>query len=498
MTNTFQEALDQLRSISDTTFQQGRLFERLMKAYLSKDPLYKDRFSTVQLWSEWAATQPGFHGTDTGIDIVADDMLTGGYCAIQCKFFSRGTTISKSHIDSFIAASNRDPFTSRIIIDTGDDWGRNAQDTISGLNPICQVLRFGDLARAQVNWPDLVNDLPENLTVRAKPFKLRDHQKSARDDVINGFDRHDRGKLIMACGTGKTFTALRIAEKIAGTGGKVLYLVPSISLLAQTMREWATHKHISHRYIGICSDTRTGQTHEDASIEELEIPVTTDISKISDALENSWKDAMTVVFSTYQSLPKVEEAQKNGNFEFDITICDEAHRTTGVEHPNDKTSPFVLVHKKDRILSRKRLYMTATPRLYTGGAKAKAAKHDVEVFSMDDPDTYGPEFHRLSFSKSIDKELLSDYKVVVFAMSEQFIDETLRNYIADGNSGINITDATKVIGCWRVLQNPENIQLNQHLTPPPFPIISGNRFHKNNSFINATCGALGRLDSTCY
>ena len=475
MTSTFQTTLDHLRSISDTTVQQGRLFERLMKAYLSKDALYKDRFSTVQLWGEWAATQSGFDSTDIGIDLVAKERA-GGHCAIQCKCHARGTTISKSHIDSFVSASNRKPFTSRIIIDTGDDWGPNARKAISGLKPECQVLRFGDLASRPVDWPDLVQDLPENLAVRAEPFELRLHQKSAIEDVRNGFDNHDRGKLIMACGTGKTFTALRIAEMIAGTGGTVLYLVPSISLLAQTMREWATQKDIPHSYIGICSDTRTGHTDEDAPIQELEIPVTTDVSKVCDALKDSRKDVMTVVFSTYQSLPKVEEAQKNGAPEFDIAICDEAHRTTGVERPNDKTSPFVLVHNGQRILSRKRLYMTATPRLYTGGAKAKAAKHNVEVFSMDDPETYGPEFHRLSFSKSIEQNLLSDYKVVVLAMSEQSADKTLRNYIADGNSKINITDATKVIGCWRVLQNPENVQLNQYLThentPPPSPQLS--------------------------
>ena len=472
MSNTFQTTLDYLRSISDTTVQQGRLFERLMKTYLSEDPLYKERFSAVRLWAEWAATQPGFDSTDIGIDLVAEER-TGGHCAIQCKFHGRGTTISKSHIDSFVSASNRDPFTSRIIIDTGDDWGANAKKTISDLKPECHVLGLVELASRSVNWPDLVIDSPENLTVRAEIFDVLPHQKSAIEDVVSGFDSHDRGKLIMACGTGKTFTALRIAETIAGIGGKVLYLVPSISLLAQTMREWATQKDISHSYIGICSDTRTGHTDEDAPIQELEIPVTTNVSEISDALENSRQNSMTVVFCTYQSLPKVEEAQKNGAPEFDIAICDEAHRTTGVEHPNDKTSPFVLVHNKNRILSRKRLYMTATPRLYTGGAKAKAAKHDVEVFSMDDNETHGPEFHRLSFSRSIDQNLLSDYKVVVFAMSEHFVDETLRAYIAAGNSNINITDATKVIGCWRVLQNPENIQFNQQLTPPPHPHYLG-------------------------
>ena len=216
----------------------------------------------------------------------------------------------------------------------------------------------------------------------------------------------------MACGTGKTFAALRIAEAIAGIGGRVLYLVPSISLLQQSMREWATQRAIPHRYIGICSDTRAGKTDEDASLQELEIPVTTDPAKISRALRLSCPEAITVVFCTYHSLAIVEQAQDDGAPAFDIVLCDEAHRTTGIEQPGDKTSPFVLVHDAQRIRAEKRLYMTATPRLYTEGAKAKAARHDIEVFSMDDEATYGPEFHCLPFSRSVEQDLLSDYKVV--------------------------------------------------------------------------------------
>ena len=465
MDNTFQGILEHIRSISDTKTQQGRLFERLMKTFLAQDPIYKERFSNIWLWSEWAALgHPGFDGRDTGIDLVAEEQ-SGGYCAIQCKCYARGTTISKTDIDSFISASNRDPFASRMIIDTGDSWGTNARKTIYGLKPECTVLRFGDLASRQINWPDLVSESPENLSIKVESFDLLPHQKTALDDVVNGFDKHDRGKLIMACGTGKTFTALRIAEYFAGNGGRVLYLVPSISLLAQSMREWATHKNISHSYIGICSDTRTGHTDEDATIQELEIPVTTDASEISIALDQSRQDAMTVVFSTYQSLPKVREAQENGAPEFDIVICDEAHRTTGVEHSNDKTSPFVLIHDDETIQVKKRLYMTATPRIYTGGAKEKAAQHNVEVFSMDDIETYGPEFHRLSFSKAIEQDLLSDYKVVIFATNEQHIDSDLQAYLAAEDNNINITDATKIVGCWRVLQNPENIRSNEYDAP---------------------------------
>ena len=455
MSNGFQRTLDHIRSIAGSEAEKGRLFERLMKTYFVKDPLYKERFSHVWLWSEWAALKPRFDGADTGIDLVAEER-EGGYCAMQCKCYAPGTRISKPHLDSFIAASARDPFTTRIVIDTGDGWGPNAVKTIAPLKSACSVLRFDDLASRPFDWPDLVHDEPEALSYRREPFSLRPHQKTAFDDVTGGFEAHDRGKLIMACGTGKTFAALRVAEAVAGIGGRVLYLVPSISLFQQSMREWATQQAIPHRYIGICSDTRAGRNDEDASLQELEIPVTTDPSVISRALRLSRPDAITVVFCTYHSLGIVERAQDDGAPAFDIVLCDEAHRTTGIERPGDKTSPFVLVHDAQRIRAEKRLYMTATPRLYTEGAKAKAASHETEVFSMDDPVTYGPEFHRLPFSRAVEQDLLSDYKVVVLAMSEQHVDAALQAHLASGDSEINITDAAKIVGCWRALQNPEN------------------------------------------
>ena len=455
MSNGFQRTLDHIRSIADSEAHKGRLFERLMKTYFGEDPVYKERFSQVWLWSEWASIRPGFDGADTGIDLVAEER-EGGYCAIQCKCYAPGTRISKPHLDSFIAASARDPFTARIVVDTGDGWGPNARKTIAPLKPACGVLRFGDLASRPFDWPDLVHEKPEALSYRGEPFSLRPHQKTALDDVTGGFEAQDRGQLIMACGTGKTFAALRIAEAVAGIGGRVLYLVPSISLFQQSMREWATQRAIPHRYIGICSDTRAGRNDEDASLQELEIPVTTDPSTISRALRLPRPDAITVVFCTYHSLGIVERAQDDGAPAFDIVLCDEAHRTTGIERPGDPTSPFVLVHDAQRIRAAKRLYMTATPRLYTEGAKAKAASHEVEVFSMDNRATYGPEFHRLAFSRAVERNLLSDYKVVVLALSEQHVDAALQAHLASGDSEINISDAAKIVGCWRALQNPEN------------------------------------------
>ena len=271
-----------------------------------------------------------------------------------------------------------------------------------------------------------------------------------------GFENGDRGKLVMACGTGKTFTALRIAESAAGVGGRVLYLVPSISLLQQSMREWAEQRRVPHRYIGICSDTRAGKTDEDASLQELEIPVTTDPGRVSGSLQSASADAMTVVFSTYQSIELIEKAQKAGAPRFDLVLCDEAHRTTGIERPGDSTSPFVRIHDNDRIRASKRLYMTATPRLYAEGSKRKAAGKDIGVFSMDDEAIYGPEFHRLAFSRAVEQDLLADYRVVILAASEEGATGALQAYIDNNKKEVSLTDAAKIVGCWRALQNPEN------------------------------------------
>ena len=229
------------------------------------------------------------------------------------------------------------------------------------------------------------------------------------------------GKLILPCGTGKTAVALWIAERLVGVGGRVLYLVPSIALMAQTMREWSAQKRLRLRYLGICSDTRTGQT-EDASLLELDFPVTTDPERIEAGLAQARPQSLTVVFCTYQSLRLVEAAQANGAPAFDLAICDEAHRTTGVDNPvaagkDNKTSPFQLIHDARRIRARKRLYTTATPRLYTEAAKQRASQRDMGVYSMDDPKVYGPEFHRMTFSEAVDGGWLTDYRVGILTLS---------------------------------------------------------------------------------
>ena len=482
--NGFYGALNYIRENANTEYGKGKYFERLIRAYLLEDPFYKKRFSEVYLWSEWGELRPEFDGKDMGIDLVAQER-DGGYCAIQCKCYAEDKRISKGDLDSFISESNREPYTARMFVDTGKSWSANLLKAIDGLQPPCQRISAADLASRPVQWPNLSHQAPEQIDYQLETFSLREHQKEAFDDVVNGFKESDRGKLIMACGTGKTFTALRIAEEIAEVGGRVLYLVPSIGLFAQAMREWSEQQAVPHRYIGICSDTKAGKANEDATLMELEFPVTTDETVISEALQKNDEDNMRVVFCTYHSLPKIEEAQNAGAPAFDIIFCDEGHRTTGIDRSDDDTSPFVLVHDNDRIRAKKRLYMTATPRLYTESAKTKAAQHSIDVYSMDDPETYGPEFHHLPFSTAVEKDLLSDYKVVILAMSEQGVNETLHRYLSNGGSEVNINDATKIVGCWRALQNPERKSPDDDsITPITRAIAFTNTIKSSENLVN--------------
>ena len=219
--NGFYDALNFIRQNANTQFGKGRLFERLIRAYLLEDPFYNKRFSEVYLWAEWAENQPGFTRTDLGIDLVAVE-TTGGICAIQCKCYAEDKRVSPSDIDSFITYSNRQPFTARIFVDTGKSWTANLIKKIDGLEPPCQRISAADLASRPVAWPDLSLQEPDQLNYQLETFSLREHQQNAYDDVINGFKESDRGKMIMACGTGKTFTALRIPDRIDNISDTVL------------------------------------------------------------------------------------------------------------------------------------------------------------------------------------------------------------------------------------------------------------------------------------
>jgi len=360
---TIHTILDEFREAALHKRDMGDMFERLMVAYLRSDPIYSERFSEVWLWSEWSKRG---NKPDTGIDIVAQEQATGDYCAIQCKFFDPAHTLQKADIDSFFTASGKAPFTSRILISTTDKWSKHAEDALENQQIPITRLRVQDLEDSPIDWSQFSLSRPQDIKLKEKKL-LRDHQKLAQEKVIDGFASDDRGKLIMACGTGKTFTALKIAEKHVPKNGHVLFLVPSISLMSQSPREWTAEAATPlHCYV-VCSDTKVGKKNEneDISTHDLAFPATTNARKLALQMQafKPLKDQLTVVFSTYQSIEAVAESQKFGVPEFDLIICDEAHRTTGVTLEGDDESHFVRVHDQSFLKGKKRLYMTANRKL---------------------------------------------------------------------------------------------------------------------------------------
>ena len=458
----FSEVLDQLRE-NQPKAKYGIAFEKLMVNYFKTDPTLKAQFDEVYRWTDWR-----YNGgtADTGIDLVAHRVDDGTWMAIQCKFYASNARIQKSHLDSFFEASGHsfetengsEYFGSRMIISTTDHWSSHAEAALA--NQMIPTSRIGisTIAESPINWDvafpgSEVRDknIQINLSQR-ETFEPRPHQQMAIDKAIEGFKTHDRGKLIMACGTGKTFNALRLAERVAEENGgkaRILFLVPSISLLSQTLKEWTAQGRLDMRAFAVCSDSKVSKKAEDIAVYDLEVPVSTDGEEITQRFASGKRaKGLNIVFSTYQSLPAVHEAQQQGLDDFDLVICDEAHRTTGITLAGEDASNFVRIHDADYIRASKRLYMTATPRLYDDAVKGKAAEHSAELTSMDDEGIYGPEFYRLGFGEAVDKGLLTDYKVLVMTVDESVAADAMTR--SDDNQ-INLTTASAMIGAWNGL-----------------------------------------------
>ena len=456
---------------------RGRAFEPLVTKVLRSDPLYRAHFAEVWPWNEW----PGRDGGDIGIDIVAR-RHDGGLAAIQCKCQDR---IDKHHIDSFLSESQRrllgEPYVERYIFTTATEWSDNAERAISRIDPPVQRVDFFGLDGATIDWSAYLQD--ESAPLSAHPRKqLRPHQVRAVRDVLAGFEANDRGKLIMACGTGKTFTALRIAEQVAGLGGRVLFAAPSLSLLAQSMREWGADAETFLRAFAVCSDAKVGRNDGDSTrVYDMPIPATTNAEALFSAAKSDASGQMTVVFTTYQSMQVVADAHKLGLPEFDLVVCDEAHRTTGALRAEEGSS-FLLVHDGQEIRASKRLYMTATPRIYAESAQVKAKEEDIYVASMDNKQQYGPQFHRLSFAEAVEADLLSDYKVTILAVSEKQIARDHQRLLSEGEA---LADVGRVIGCLNGLAkiDPEGVEFKDDSEPMHRAVAFSNTIKNSEHFV---------------
>lgn len=469
----FQKILDKYRKICFSERDKGERFERLMKAYLLTDPKYAYKFKKVWLWSEFPG-KADLGGADTGIDLVALT-IEGDYWAIQCKCYQAATVIDKPAVDTFLSTSARTfkgedlkthSFSQRLWIDTtGKPFSGFATEAIK--NQVIPFIRLNlfDLIDAPIDWIKLDQGITGEVARTGKK-QLRPHQKLALEKTNEHFKAHDRGKLIMACGTGKTFNSLRIAENETNGRGLILFLVPSIALLGQTLNEWYADAVEPINAICICSDpeiTKNRKQLEDidtTSVIDLAYPASTNVANIIHqfkGLQYSQNNGLTVVFSTYQSIDVIAKAQKQlaASFpeyaKFDLIICDEAHRTTGVSLAGEDESAFTKVHNNDFIKAKKRLYMTATPRLYDDNTKSRAAQAEAILCSMDDETMYGEEIYRIGFGEAVEKDLLTDYKVLILTLNEKNVSPAVQKMVADKESEINTDDASKLIGCINAL-----------------------------------------------
>ncbi|TBG89600.1 damage-inducible protein [Rhizobium leguminosarum] len=455
MSSALKDLFERYRSGSKSEREKGTYFENLAKVFFENDPQYVQRFDKVWTFADFAR-ETGIGGQDTGIDLVARVRDDGGFCAIQCKFYKEGYRIQKADIDSFFTASGKRPFTERLIIDTTNaDWSEHAEGALRDQSIETQRISLSDIEQSPIDWGVYIRD---EKVVLATKKELRQHQKEALEAVRSGFAGADRGKLIMACGTGKTFTGLKIAEDYAGIGKMVLYLVPSLALMSQSVREWSIDTDTPLRCFAVCSDVQVGKRRNnnddigDIEIHDLAYPATTDAKALAEKVSAHPDLRMTVIFSTYQSIQTISNAQKKyGLPEFDLIICDEAHRTTGAKFEDEEDSNFVKVHSQDYIEGKKRLYMTATPRIYGDGVKTKASEASVELCSMDNVALYGETFFQRGFSWAVQNDLLTDYKVIVLAVDEAIVSAGVQNRLADANSELKLDDATKIIGCYKAL-----------------------------------------------
>ncbi len=413
---------------------------------------------------------------------------------MQCKFYQRNSSVSKSDIDSFISASEK-RFAHRFLVATNERWSGNSLATLQNASPAVTLITLKEFENSDIDWKALLAG--KKRIIRKK--LLRGYQKEALDRVISGFKTSARGKLLMACGTGKTFTSLRIAEQLVkddGGKGLVLFLVPSLALVAQTISEWTHQTNLRLVPFAVCSDSKVGQTRNEGdedfmSTSDLPFPPTTDpvslARKVSSSLRKLRK-GMVVIFSTYQSIDVIHQAQTlSGESDdacippFSLIISDEAHRTAsaflknGVSDPNaakssgdgaenssasatsagktESESPcFVRVHDDSYVHSRRRLYMTATPKVFGVEARKQAADdpEDVVIYSMDDEKVFGPTFYEISFGRAVSLGCLVDYKVIILTVPSG-VAQRYMSPSADDTDILPASHAAKVIGCWRSL-----------------------------------------------
>jgi predicted helicase len=387
--------------------RRGRQFEHFVRWFLKTDPEWSTQVDLVWLWDDW----PGRWGADCGIDLVFRHR-NGEHWAVQAKCYSPDYDITKHDVDKFLSESNRPIIQHRLLIATTDRIGGNAKQVCDAQEK--PVIRFllSDFDKSALDYPANFAQLSQG-TRKARP-EPRGHQIVARSAVVQGLQTTDRGQLIMACGTGKTYVTLWVKEELAAQ--RTLVLVPSLGLLSQLLREWTFAATTPFEVLCVCSDQTVGTRGNDEaihSVADLAFPVTSDAEEVKRYLVGAGN---RVVFSTYQSSSVIAAAQADPTIPaFDLVVADEAHRCAG-----KVGSDFSTILDNAQIRSAKRLFATATPRTYSSTVHKAAEDRGVEVVGMDNAALFGEVLYALPFGKAIVAKLLTDYRVVIRVPGQKF------------------------------------------------------------------------------
>ena len=444
------DVLGRIRREASGEAEKGRWFEHLFMATVRDNAEFD--VADVWRWRDWPERErlTGLDGRDHGIDLVARQR-DGTVVAVQCKCYAEDAVIGKPAIDSFLNESARPAFGLRWIVSTCR-WNSAAERAIAEREPrVARIdfLEFLDLRIRELRQPE---------ERQPKPLQQRAIDAAYDGLVTQG---NARGKLVMACGTGKTFTALRLAERIVPDGGHVLFAAPTIALVSQARREWLTHTARPMSALVVCSDGTAGGRGERFEIgaDALVCDVVSDPAAIAERLRRR-RGGVKAVFCTYHSLRRVCEAQaRHDGPRFDLAIADEAHRTTGVVRGGTAEVDFQSFHDDRRLEATKRLYMTATQRIYSDQSKRAtrraAEKRGLayEVVDMSDVDVYGPLLHQVRFSEAVAAGELSDYRVIVLGIREASLTPGIRAALTGRNvpKRASDTDLCRLLGAMLAL-----------------------------------------------
>ncbi len=425
--STYKLIKEKLQAIPNS-HDKGSWFEKVSKHFLLEHDSANE-YESIKLWNDWELRN---NESDRGIDIVIQT-ASKEYIAVQCKFHQN--SISLNDISTFLAKLHNGVgevrFKKGIIISTSN-LTRAAQQEIEQTRSIgkdidIDIITEEDFIYSRIDWEKFDPTKTQDEIPLCDKKKPRTHQQEAINATKEYFSnpKNARGKLIMACGTGKTYTSLKIMEAL---DPKItLFLAPSIALLSQTFREYAQEKSEPFYASIVCSDDKVGQSknedNDDIKFSELPIKPSTRLEDILSVHEKAQKENKRfIIFSTYQSALRIKEVQEAGLNGIDLIICDEAHRTVGAMYSTnerDDKNAFTLCHSNENIKATKRLYMTATPKVYSESSKAKAKEKDNVIYSMDDAEVFGEEIYTLNFERAIALDLLTDYKVIILAVRSE-------------------------------------------------------------------------------